>query len=471
MPYISKWPKLQATGPTPRHAGLPSSTWLFGNYDSRVEDINDRRRLPHRASSSGRCNAIDYCTQCQTAVDLINLGILGRSEAVSDEECETPCTYTECILSVFLSGIPSVYVTGGYTEQRWTSSSACYSKKLAETNGKNYFPSRKERSEFVQYHLELSDIEYNDIWMRIRSTDQYVEKMATNMLAQTLTHFNAIFSLRVHPIPAASHEASLVHSNFLRASLIGVYEGQFNPTSRVHSPLTNPFHCNMHVAPASTPTLLTKDKSVLRESVDSIKFSLQPVSLAPNSSRHLHSARLHKTPLYHVIKLSRAENALVSYASTFFPLRFPDILHETRGSGGKRKVEINSSLDLQSSSIREDPSKLVVYPYSLPGHPAYAVHGVPSRRSLAAAPNSVGEILTGMSDNDKNKLGFIGARLDFIMTVTYVSTRARVLSGRDIYRVSCETGSCGNGRQSAGLTVFMMAADESARIGPERRPS
>jgi len=92
--------------------------------DSRVEDINDRRRLPHRASSSGRCNAIDYCTQCQTAVDLINLGILGRSEAVSDEECETPCTYTECILSVFLSGIPSVYVTGGYTEQRWTSSLA-----------------------------------------------------------------------------------------------------------------------------------------------------------------------------------------------------------------------------------------------------------------------------------------------------------------------------------------------------------
>lgn len=83
-------------------------------------------------------------------------------------------------------------------------------------------------------------------------------------------------------------------------------------------------------------------------------------------------------------------------------------------------MEINSSLDLQSSSIREDPSKLVVYPYSLPGHPAYAIHGVPSRRSLAAAPNSVGEILTGMSDNDKNKLEFIGARLDFIMTVTYV---------------------------------------------------
>lgn len=45
-------------------------------------------------------------------------------EALSDEECETPCTYTECILSVFLSGIPSVYVTGGYTEQRWTSSLA-----------------------------------------------------------------------------------------------------------------------------------------------------------------------------------------------------------------------------------------------------------------------------------------------------------------------------------------------------------
>lgn len=41
----------------------------------------------------------------------------GRSR---EEECETPCTYTECILSVFLSGIPSVYVTGGYTEQRWS---------------------------------------------------------------------------------------------------------------------------------------------------------------------------------------------------------------------------------------------------------------------------------------------------------------------------------------------------------------
>ncbi|KAJ9585874.1 hypothetical protein L9F63_020480, partial [Diploptera punctata] len=27
----------------------------------------------------------------------------------------TPCTYTECILSVFFSGIPSVYVTGGHT--------------------------------------------------------------------------------------------------------------------------------------------------------------------------------------------------------------------------------------------------------------------------------------------------------------------------------------------------------------------
>ncbi|OXU29972.1 hypothetical protein TSAR_000762 [Trichomalopsis sarcophagae] len=44
----------------------------------------------------------------------------GASSHSHDEECETPCTYTECILSVFLSGIPSVYVTGGYTAQRWT---------------------------------------------------------------------------------------------------------------------------------------------------------------------------------------------------------------------------------------------------------------------------------------------------------------------------------------------------------------
>ena len=43
-----------------------------------------------------------------------------------DEECGTPCTYTECILSVFLSGIPSVYVTGGYTDQRWTSRIAVF---------------------------------------------------------------------------------------------------------------------------------------------------------------------------------------------------------------------------------------------------------------------------------------------------------------------------------------------------------
>jgi len=41
-----------------------------------------------------------------------------------------------------------------------------------------------------------------------------------------------------------------------------------------------------------------------------------------------------------------------------------------------------------------------------------------------------------------------------------------VLSGRDIYRVSCETKSCENDRQSAGLIVFLMAADKSARIGP-----
>jgi hypothetical protein len=32
-----------------------------------------------------------------------------------DDFCRTPCTYTECILSVFFSGIPSVYVTGGHT--------------------------------------------------------------------------------------------------------------------------------------------------------------------------------------------------------------------------------------------------------------------------------------------------------------------------------------------------------------------
>lgn len=35
----------------------------------------------------------------------------------------------------------------------------------------------------------------------------------------------------MHLIRAASHDNSVVHSNFLRASLIGVYEGQFNPTT------------------------------------------------------------------------------------------------------------------------------------------------------------------------------------------------------------------------------------------------
>jgi len=45
------------------------------------------------------------------------------------------------------------------------------------------------------------------------------------------------------------------------------------------------------------------------------------------------------------------------------------VLQETAPeSGGKRKVEISGSLDLQSFDDSEDPFNLVVYPYSLPGH-------------------------------------------------------------------------------------------------------
>lgn len=92
-----------------------------------MEDINDRGRLPLHASNSRRYNvsllyAMPDCRRSYQALHPCQ-GV-ATGEALSDEECETPCTYTECILSVFLSGIPSVYVTGGYTEQRWTSSSA-----------------------------------------------------------------------------------------------------------------------------------------------------------------------------------------------------------------------------------------------------------------------------------------------------------------------------------------------------------
>lgn len=79
----------------------------------------NNRRLPHRASSF-TCNirllyAIPgSCRPYQHWHPWHSL-----TKHLSDEECETPCTYTECILSVFLSGIPSVYVTGGYTERRW----------------------------------------------------------------------------------------------------------------------------------------------------------------------------------------------------------------------------------------------------------------------------------------------------------------------------------------------------------------
>ncbi|PSN39019.1 hypothetical protein C0J52_24609 [Blattella germanica] len=38
-----------------------------------------------------------------------------EAEGDPRRKCTTPCTYTECILSVFFSGIPSVYVTGGHT--------------------------------------------------------------------------------------------------------------------------------------------------------------------------------------------------------------------------------------------------------------------------------------------------------------------------------------------------------------------
>lgn len=71
--------------------------------------------LPHAVSDESRDfhRWISGCCETTTTI--------WSRDDFSDEECETPCTYTECILSVFLSGIPSVYVTGGYTGQRWTS--------------------------------------------------------------------------------------------------------------------------------------------------------------------------------------------------------------------------------------------------------------------------------------------------------------------------------------------------------------
>lgn len=57
---------------------------------------------------------------CRTSIRSEGTATTAAMERSREEECETPCTYTECILSVFLSGIPSVYVTGGFTAQRWT---------------------------------------------------------------------------------------------------------------------------------------------------------------------------------------------------------------------------------------------------------------------------------------------------------------------------------------------------------------
>ena len=60
---------------------------------------------------------IDFTLQWHSLLD--DLWIFpGFEHRFPDEDCGTPCTYTECILSVYLSGIPSVYVTGGYTYQR-----------------------------------------------------------------------------------------------------------------------------------------------------------------------------------------------------------------------------------------------------------------------------------------------------------------------------------------------------------------
>ncbi|KYN32096.1 hypothetical protein ALC56_13474 [Trachymyrmex septentrionalis] len=135
---------------------------------------------------------------------------------------------------------------------------------------------------------------------------------------------------------------------------------------------------------------------------------------------------------------------------------FSMVLQETAPeSGSKRKVEISGSLDLQSSTISCELSDVPL-------------------RSFAAAPNSTTERLeekdfTGMSD--KNKLGSLAHRFHGERSrignypIQPAGFCRNVLSGRDIYRVSCETKSCVNDRQSAGLTVFLMVADESARIG------
>ncbi|KYN13900.1 hypothetical protein ALC57_13974 [Trachymyrmex cornetzi] len=209
-----------------------------------MEDINDRGRLSLHTSNSRRYNC---------------------SEALSDEECETPCTYTECILSVFLSGIPSVYVTGGYTEQR-------RGIREGPTGGNNQVEEEGRGlkaalgSTIVPRIIRRINWIVGGTWKLNADREERTEEGATCAIAKRETRIDA--RILAHVLARVSTN-SLVHSNFPRASLIGVYEGQFNPTSR-----EDPF--NLVVYPYSLPGHLVR---VVRFGLR-LNFVMSTISLA-----------------------------------------------------------------------------------------------------------------------------------------------------------------------------------------------
>ncbi|KYQ54620.1 hypothetical protein ALC60_06536, partial [Trachymyrmex zeteki] len=129
-----------------------------------------------------------------------------------------------------------------------------------------------------------------------------------------------------------------------------------------HPPLTNPFHCNMYVAPASTPTLLAEDNSRKREREISEQYTLSTSSFCSNILYIRHIAVLE----IFIYSMYTRKLAVAIESKILQPRRLAHIYSTSYNIGGKRKVEISGLLDLQSSTI------------------------VPLR-SFAAAPNSTTE--------------------------------------------------------------------------------